>query len=47
MSCINLNSIAILNINGADYHCIINRISKSDTLSLLKNAYLTEKKGVL
>ena len=26
-----LNGIAILNINGADYHCIITRISKSET----------------
>ena len=31
----NLSDIAVLNINGADYCCIISRISKSETLSLL------------
>ena len=36
MISINPNDIAILNINCADYHCIINRISKSDALNLLK-----------
>ena len=44
---INLNEIAILNINGAGYCSIINRISKSDALNLLKNVNLTEKKGLL
>ena len=37
---------AILNINGADYRCIINGISKSDAVNLLKNADLTEKRVV-
>ena len=46
MMSINLNDIAILNISGADYRCIINGISKRDALNLLKNANLT-KKGVL
>ena len=32
---ISLNDIAILNINGADYSCIINGISKSDAANLL------------
>ena len=36
MISINPNDIAILNINCADYHCIINGISKSDALNLLK-----------
>ena len=42
---INLN--IILSINGADYCCIINRINKSDTSNLLKNADMTKKRGVL
>ena len=46
MMSINLNNIAILNINSVDYRCIINGISKGDALNLLKNADLT-KKGVL
>ena len=36
MMSINLNDIAISNINGADYRCIINGVSKSDALNLLK-----------
>ena len=43
MISIDLNNIAVLDMNGADYLCIINIISKSDALSLLKNADLTEK----
>ena len=31
-----LNGIAVLSINGANYRCIINRISKNDPLNLLK-----------
>ena len=30
----NLNDIAILKINNADYCCIINRISQSDAVNL-------------
>ena len=41
---INLNDIAILNINGADYRCIINGISTSDVVNLLQNTDLTERK---
>ena len=47
MMSINLNDIAILNIRGVDYRCIINRIRKSDTVDLLQNADLTEEKRVL
>ena len=46
MMSINPNDTAILNMNGADYGCIINGISKSGALNLLKSADLT-KKGVL
>ena len=38
--------IAILNICGIDYCCIINRISKSDAVNVLQNAGLTEKRIV-
>ena len=44
---INLKNIAILNIWGVDYLCIINRISKSDAANLLQNDDLTEGRGVL
>ena len=37
---INLNDIAILNICGVDYRCIINRISKREEVNLLQNADL-------
>ena len=47
MMSINLNNIAILNVNGTHCHCIINRISKSDAVNLLQNAGLVEKRGVL
>ena len=42
MTCINLNDIAILNIQGIDYRCIINGISKCDAVNLLQNSTLTE-----
>ena len=44
---INLDDIAILNINGADYCCIVNVISKRDYINLLKNIDLIGKTGVL
>ena len=47
MMSINLNDIAILSINGAGHRRIIDGISKSDSVNLLKNANLIEKKGVL
>ena len=37
----------ISNINGADYRCIINGISKSDATNVLQNAELTDKKWLL
>ena len=37
--------MAILNINGIDYRCIIFRISKSEAKNLLRNADLSEKSG--
>ena len=32
---INLSDIAILNIKGSDYHCIISLTSKNDAINLL------------
>ena len=37
------SDIAILNINGAEYHCIISGISKNTAIKLLKNTILSEK----
>ena len=42
---IDINIIAILNIHGVDYGCIIIGINKSETINLLENA-LNEKKVV-
>ena len=43
----NFSNTAILNIHGADYCCIISRISKSEATSLMENIDLTEKRGTL
>ena len=42
MMSINLSDIAILNIKGADYRCIINGFSKSEALNLMQFIDLTE-----
>ena len=47
MMSVNLSDIAILNINGSDYCCIISLISKNEARNLLQNADLTEKSGIL
>ena len=43
----NLSKIAILNIKGSDYYCIISLISKNEAINLLENVDLTEKSGTL
>ena len=43
MMSMNLDDIAILNIKGSVYCCIINRISKNEAINLMQNADLTEK----
>ena len=43
MMSVNLSDIAILNIKGSDYRCIISLISKNEAKNLLKNADLTAK----
>ena len=45
MISLDLNYIAILNIDGVDYGCIINGISKSEAINLLENANLSEESG--
>ena len=42
-----LSDIAVLNINGFDYCCIINGISKSKAIKLMQNIHLNEKNGTL
>ena len=39
----NLSDIAILNIKGSDYWCIIDLISKNETINVKLNANLIEK----
>ena len=41
MMSMNLSNIAILNIKGADYCCIISGISKSEAINLMENIDLT------
>ena len=43
----NLSDIAMLNIKGADYCCIISEISKIEVINLMQNIDLTEKSGTL
>ena len=43
MMSMNLSDIAILDIQGVDYHCIISGIRKSEAISLIKIIDLTEK----
>ena len=44
---INFDESVILNKNGIDFCCNINRISKSEAENLLENAVLIEKSGTL
>ena len=43
MMSVNLSDIAILNIKGSHFCCIISLISKNEATSLMQNADLTEK----
>ena len=47
MMSMNLRNIAILNIKGSDYRCIISLISENEAMNLMQNTYLTEKSGTL
>ena len=44
---LNLSNTVILNINGIDYCCIINRISKHDAVNLLQDSDLNGKSETL
>ena len=43
----NLSNIAILNIKGSEYLCIISLISKNQVINLMQNADLSKKTGTL
>ena len=47
MTSMKLRYVAILNIKGADYCCIIRGISKSEAKHLMQNIGLTEKSRTL
>ena len=47
MMSVNLSDIAILNIKGSDYRCIISLISKNEAINLMQNVDSTEKIGTL
>ena len=47
MMSVNLSNIANLKIHGIGYGCIINEISKSETMCLLINVNPNEKNGKL
>ena len=44
---INLDDIAILDMNDVDYRCNFTGISKKEAVNLLQNADLSEKSGTL
>ena len=44
---VNFSDIAILNIKGSDYCCIISLMSNNEAINLLQNADLIEKSGTL
>ena len=47
MMSVNPSDIAILNIKGSNYRCIISLIGKNETINLLQNSDLTGKSGAL
>ena len=47
MTSVNLSDIAVLNIKGSNYCCIISLISKNQAINLLQNADLAENSGAL
>ena len=44
---VNLKDVAILNKKSADYHRIINGISKCDTVNLLQKANMTKERSIV
>ena len=47
MMSVNLSDIAILNIKGSNYCCIISGISKNEAINLMQNADFTKRSGIL
>ena len=47
MMSMKLNNNAILSVHGIDYCCIINGISKSGAMGLLRNSSVNQKRGTL
>ena len=47
MISMNLSNIAISDIKGSDYRCIISLISKNEAINQLQNAHLTIKSRTL
>ena len=47
MMSLNLSGIAILNINGPDYFCILSLISKNEAINLFKHANFTVRNWTL
>ena len=45
MMSMNLSDIAILNIKGSDYCCIISLIRKNEAINLMQDSDLSEKSG--
>ena len=43
MMSMSLSYIAILNIKGSDYRCIISLISRNEAINLMQNTDLTKK----
>ena len=43
MMSMNLSNIAILNITGPDYRCVISLTSKNEAINTMQNTDLTEK----
>ena len=47
MVSMNHSVIAILNIKGSGYHCIISGINKSEAINIMQNIDFTDKSGTL
>ena len=47
MMCMNISNIAVLNIKGPNYCCIISLISKNQAIKLIQNTNLIGKGGTL
>ena len=42
ISCLSISNICIITIKGAEYRCIIHKISKSEAIHLLENSELND-----